>query len=110
MLFFLPILEFCIKGMSNGVQTERNLREDLSWTKRNPEDLELKSGTLRGSHEAGGRAQGVGACRIKGSQTLERFELWGACGDLNLPNLPTRDPPKPSVSSSKGQRDTTVLS
>ena len=25
--------------------------------------------------------------------TLERFELWGVCGDLNLPSLPTRDPP-----------------
>ena len=25
-------------------------------------------------------------------QTLERFELWGACGDLNVPSLPTRDP------------------
>ena len=25
--------------------------------------------------------------------TLERFKLWGACGDLNLPSLPTRDPP-----------------
>ena len=25
-------------------------------------------------------------------QTLDRFELWGACGDLNLPSLPTRDP------------------
>ena len=24
--------------------------------------------------------------------TLERFELWGACGDLNLPSLPTHDP------------------
>ena len=25
--------------------------------------------------------------------TLDRFELWGACEDLNLPSLPTRDPP-----------------
>ena len=58
--FFLPISVFRRKGISNGIQTERNLREDLSWTKSNPEDLELKSGTLRGSHEAGGRAQGVG--------------------------------------------------
>ena len=55
---FLPILEFCRKGISNRVQTEWNLREDLSWTKSNPEDLELKSGTPRGVHEAGGCAQG----------------------------------------------------
>ena len=39
-------------------QTERNLREDLSWNKRNPGDLEWKSETQRGGHEAGGRAQG----------------------------------------------------
>ena len=24
-------------------------------------------------------------------QTLEIFELWGVCGDLNLPSLPTCD-------------------
>ncbi len=53
---FLPISVFYRKGISNGVQTEQNLRGDLSWTKSNPEDLELKSGTLRGGHEAGGRA------------------------------------------------------
>ena len=44
------------KGISNGIQTERNLRKNLSWNKRNPEDLELKSRTPRGGHEAGGRA------------------------------------------------------
>jgi hypothetical protein len=55
---FLPILEFRRKGIPNGVQTEWNLRDDLSWTESNPEDLELKSGTPRGGHEAGGRAQG----------------------------------------------------
>ena len=42
---FLPILEFYRKGIPNGVQTERNLREDLSWNKRKPGDLELKFGT-----------------------------------------------------------------
>ena len=40
-------------------QTERNLREDLSSNKRNPGDLEWKSETQRGGHEAGGRAQGA---------------------------------------------------
>ena len=39
-------------------QTEQKLREDLSWNKRNPGDLEWKSETQRGGHEAGGRAQG----------------------------------------------------
>ena len=32
---------------------------------------------------------------LRDLQTLERFELSGACGDLNLPSLPTRDPTKP---------------
>ena len=47
-------------------------------------------------------------CRIKGFANLERFELYGACGDLNLPSLPTRDPPKPSMMRSKRQRDTSI--
>ena len=54
--YYLPIIMFYRKGISNGVQMERNLREDLSWTKRNLEDLELKSRTLQGGHEAGGHA------------------------------------------------------
>ena len=53
---FLLILEFRRKGIPNGVQTEWNLRVDLSWTESNPEDLESKSGTPRGGHEAEGRA------------------------------------------------------
>ena len=40
---------------------QNETREDLSWTKSNPEDLELKSGTLQGGQEAGGGAQG-GRC------------------------------------------------
>ena len=58
---FLPITVFRRKGISNRIQTERNLREDLSRNKRNLKVLELKSGTPRGGHEAGGRAQGGGA-------------------------------------------------
>ena len=27
---------------------------------------------------------------FRAPQTLYRFELWGACEELNLPNLPTR--------------------
>ena len=53
---FLPISLFRKKGISNGIQTERNLREDLFWNKRNPGDLEWMSRKQRGSHEAGGRA------------------------------------------------------
>ena len=42
---FLPISVFSRKGISNGIQTTRNLREDLCWNKRNPGDLEWKSET-----------------------------------------------------------------
>ena len=56
----LPISVFHREGISNGIQTERNLREDLSWNKRNLGDLEWKSETQRGGHEVRGRAQGVG--------------------------------------------------
>ena len=55
---FLPILEFYRKGIPNGVQTEWNLRDDLSWTESKPEDLEMKSETQQGSHEAGGAPRG----------------------------------------------------
>ena len=61
LFFFLPISVFRRKGISNGIQMERNLHEDLFWNKRNPGDLEWKPRKQRGSHEAGGRAQGVGA-------------------------------------------------
>ena len=58
---FLPISVFRRKGISNGVQTEWNLRDGLSWTGSKPEDLELKSGTPRGGQDAEGSAHGVGA-------------------------------------------------
>ena len=52
--------------------------------------------------------ESITAVGFRDPQTLERFELWGACGDLNLPSLPTRDPPKPSASSSKIHNDTEI--
>ena len=53
---FLPISVFRRKGISNGVQTEWNLRERDFWNKRDPEDLEWASRNQRGGHEAGRRA------------------------------------------------------
>ena len=55
---FLRISVFRRKGISNGIQTERNLHDDLSWNERNPGDMEWKLDTQRGGHEAGGCAQG----------------------------------------------------
>ena len=53
---FLVISLFQIKRISNGVQTEWNLREHDFWNERDPEDLDPTSRKLPGSHEVGGRA------------------------------------------------------
>ena len=58
--YFLPISVFRRKGISNGVQTEWNLRERDFWNERDPEDLECKSRRSRGAHEIGGRAPPIG--------------------------------------------------
>ena len=52
---FLPISVFRRNKISNGVQTEWNLRERDFWNKRDPEDLEWTSSNRWGSHEAGAR-------------------------------------------------------
>ena len=51
---FLPISEFRRKRISNGVQTEWNLRERDFQNERDPEDLDPTSRKLPGSHEVGG--------------------------------------------------------
>ena len=56
MLFFLPISVFCKKVISNGIQTECNLRECDFWNTHDPEDLECTTSNQRGGHEAGRRA------------------------------------------------------
>ena len=52
---FLPISVFRRTGISNGIQTEWNLRESYFWNKRNPWDLEWTSG----SNEVATRVQGA---------------------------------------------------
>ena len=53
---FLPISVFRRNGISNGVQTEWNLRERDFRNKHDPEDLDPTSRKPPGSHEVGGRA------------------------------------------------------
>ena len=53
---FLPISEFRRKRISNGVQTEWNLRERDFWNERDPEDLDPTSRHQPGGHEVGGHA------------------------------------------------------
>ena len=52
---FLPISVFRRNGISNGVQTEWNLRERDFLTKRDPGDLDPTPRSQRGGHEGGGR-------------------------------------------------------
>ena len=81
---FLPISVFRRKGISNGVQTEWNLRERDFWNKRDPEDLECKSRISRGGHEGGGHTPLLGTPPI----------LWAprAATDLLLPPIYTHIP------------------
>ena len=58
---FLPISEFRRKRISNGVQTEWNLRERDFRNERDPEDLDHTSKNQPGGHEVGGRAYPPGA-------------------------------------------------
>ena len=53
---FFPILGFRRKGISNGVQTEWNLRERDFRNEHDPGDLDPTSSNQQGSHEVGGRA------------------------------------------------------
>ena len=62
-IVFLPISVFRRKGISNGVQTEWNLRERDFWNKRDLEDLEWTSSNQRGGHEAGKHACPPGRAR-----------------------------------------------
>ncbi len=58
---FLPISEFRRKRISNGVQTEWNLRERDFWNERDPEDLDPTSRHQPGRHEVGGAPTPPGA-------------------------------------------------
>ena len=51
---FLPISEFRRKRISNGVQTEWNLREHDFRNERDPKELDPTSGHQPGRHEVGG--------------------------------------------------------
>ena len=57
---FPLVLVFRGKGISNGVQTEWNLRKSYFWKESNTGDLECTSGDQRGEHEAGGSAHPPG--------------------------------------------------
>ena len=51
---FLPFSVFRIKGISNRIQTEWNLRESYFWNKRDPRDLEWTSRINKEATRQGG--------------------------------------------------------
>ena len=53
---FMPISVFSRKGISDGVETERNQLEELFLEGNTPDELGPTSGETRGAHEGGGRA------------------------------------------------------
>ena len=57
---FLPISVFRRNKISNGVQTEWNLRERDFLTERDPGDLDPTPRSQRGGHEGGGRTHRLG--------------------------------------------------
>ena len=69
---FLPISGFRRKGISNGVQTERNLRERDFLTERDPGDLDPTPRSQRGGQECGGRAPLGRAPCLVGPSMLHR--------------------------------------
>ena len=67
---FLPISAFRRKGISNGVQTEFNLRQCDFLEDYHPRDLEFTSEDTRGAQEIGGAPlQGVAPCVVDPSST-----------------------------------------
>ena len=67
---FLPILVFRRKGISNGVQTERSLRQHDFLEDYHPGDLESKPEGPRGAQEIGGAPlQGAAPCLVGPSST-----------------------------------------
>ena len=58
---FLPILVFRRNRISNGVQTEWNLRERDLLTERDPGDLDPTPRSARGGHKGGWHALPLGA-------------------------------------------------
>ena len=73
---FSLVSVFRRKGISNGIQTEWNLRGHDFWNERDPGDLELKSRKLRGGDEAGRRACPPGRAPTLVAPLTDFFHLY----------------------------------
>ena len=82
--FFLPILGFRRKGISNRVQTEWNLQERDFPNEQDPGDLDPMSRKKRGGHEVGGAL----------TPQASPPPSWAPCcsTDVLLPPIYTYDP------------------
>ena len=58
---FLPISVFCRKGIPNGIQTEWNLHDDLSWNESNQKTWSWSLGLYEEVTRQAGVPRGVGA-------------------------------------------------
>ena len=61
---FLPISVFRRKGISNGVETERNQLEKFFWKESYRKSLECTSGKKGGAHEGGGAPTPLGGAPL----------------------------------------------
>jgi len=91
---FLPVLGFQRKGISNGVQTEWNLRERDFLNEQDQRDLDPTSRKETWGHEVGGRACLPQACPPPS---------WAPCcsTDILLPPIYTYVPPNDQIRSQK---------
>ena len=83
---FLPISVFRRKRISNGVQTEWNLRERDFLTERDPGDLDPTPSNQRGGHEAGGAPSTLVGPTLLHRRTSSSYIY------LRTPKLPDTEP------------------
>ena len=96
---FLPISVFRRKGISNGVQTEWNLRERSFWNKHDPGDLEWTSRSSRGGHEGGRRAQYIRGPLVAPLTDFLRLYMSTYPKNIQEHHEKLFPPPQPSVSA-----------
>ena len=85
---FLPISVFRRNRISNGVQTEWNLREHDFLTEHDPGDLDPAPRNKRGSHEGGGRAPTSWAPRCSTDVLLPPIYTYVSRNDQNRSQKP----------------------
>ena len=94
---FLPISEFRRKRISNGVQTEWNLRERDFRNERDPEDLDPTSRHQPGGHEVGGAPSTLVGPTLLHRRTPSSYINLRTTKQLDTEPKNLIPPPQPSV-------------